>query len=46
MHGDPDYPIRVQDPDYRMLLLGVTPYNIQTGHGKVDSPLNLARSTT
>ena len=39
-------PVSLLDPDYRNLLPGVVPYNIQTGHGRVDSPLNLARFTT
>lgn len=42
----PREPVSLQDPDYRFLLPGVTPYNIQTGHARVDSPLNLSRFTT
>ena len=30
-------PVSLQDPDYRFLLPGVTPYNIQTGHANSSS---------
>ena len=35
--------VSLVDPNYRNLLPGVAPYNIQTGHCRVDSPLTAPR---